>query len=139
MKKRLKKWTLEKFGPIFRFYTKNSSQNSWSPHFKNYKLRGPPVCFYLYDRMTKRRPFTPSSEKRLHFFIICLASKNYWLVITNMYINNVSDAYIPKLQSSKELIKSTNNTDKNILDDSYLIVTHFLDFPLWENRIAYFK
>ena len=30
-------------------------------------------------------------------------------------------------------------TDKNIFDDSYYIVTHFPDFPLWEKRIAYFK
>ena len=30
-------------------------------------------------------------------------------------------------------------TDKNIFDDSYQLVTHFPDFPLWENRIAYFK
>ena len=31
------------------------------------------------------------------------------------------------------------NTDKNVFDDSYLLVTHFPDFPLCENRIAYFK
>jgi hypothetical protein len=31
------------------------------------------------------------------------------------------------------------NTDENILEDSYYFVTHFLDFLLWENRIAYFK
>ena len=28
---------------------------------------------------------------------------------------------------------------KNILDSSYKLVTHFSDFPLWENRIAYRK
>ena len=30
-------------------------------------------------------------------------------------------------------------TDKNVVDKSYQLVTQFLDFPLWENRIAYFK
>ena len=30
-------------------------------------------------------------------------------------------------------------TDKNIFDNSYQLVKHFPDFPLWENRIAYFK
>ena len=29
-------------------------------------------------------------------------------------------------------------TVKNFVDDSYQLVTHFLDFSLWENRIAYF-
>ena len=28
------------------------------------------------------------------------------------------------------------NTDKNIVDKSYRLVKHFLDFPLWEYRIA---
>ena len=27
-------------------------------------------------------------------------------------------------------------TDKNILDESYLLVKHFPAFPLWEYRIA---
>ena len=30
-------------------------------------------------------------------------------------------------------------TDRNILDDSYQLVKHFLDFPLWEYTIASFK
>ena len=30
-------------------------------------------------------------------------------------------------------------TDKNIFDDSYWLVSHFLDFLLWKNRIVYFK
>ena len=30
-------------------------------------------------------------------------------------------------------------TDKKYFDDSNQLVTHFLDFPLWENIIAYFK
>ena len=30
-------------------------------------------------------------------------------------------------------------TDRNIFDDSYKLVTHFPDFLLWENRIAYFN
>ena len=33
----------------------------------------------------------------------------------------------------------STNTDKNILDNSYQLVTHFPDFPLGENRIAYFR
>ena len=32
-----------------------------------------------------------------------------------------------------------STTDKIFFDDSYLLVTHFPDFPLWENGIAYFK
>ena len=28
------------------------------------------------------------------------------------------------------------NTDKNVLEDSYLLVKDFPDFPLWEYRIA---
>ena len=39
----------------------------------------------------------------------------------------------------KRFIENVDNTDKNILDDSYKLVTHFPDFPLWENRIAYFE
>ena len=31
------------------------------------------------------------------------------------------------------------NTDKKFLDDSYELVTHFPDFLLWKNRIAYFE
>ena len=34
---------------------------------------------------------------------------------------------------------SSQNTDKNILDNFNLLVTYFPDFPLWENRIAYFE
>ena len=30
-------------------------------------------------------------------------------------------------------------TDKNILEDSYKLVKHFPDFPLWEYTIASFK
>ena len=30
-------------------------------------------------------------------------------------------------------------TDKNYVDKSCYLVKHFLDFPLWEKRIAYFK
>ena len=30
-------------------------------------------------------------------------------------------------------------TDINILEDSYQLVKHFLDFPLWEYRIASFN
>ena len=29
-------------------------------------------------------------------------------------------------------------TDRNILEDSYKLVKHFLDFPLWEYRITSF-
>ena len=36
-------------------------------------------------------------------------------------------------------LQSTNFTDKNIFDNSYQLVTHFLDFPIWENKIAYFE
>ena len=42
----------------------------------------------------------------------------------------------PQLNQKIDGFKHTN---KNILDNSYQIVTHFPDFPLWENRIAYFK
>jgi hypothetical protein len=30
-------------------------------------------------------------------------------------------------------------TDKNILDESYYLVKHFPEFPLWEYKIASFK
>ena len=33
--------------------------------------------------------------------------------------------------------KHIHYTDKNIFDNSYYLVKHFPDFPLWENRIAY--
>ena len=36
-------------------------------------------------------------------------------------------------------LSPSTNTDKNIFDKSYQLVTHFPDFPLWENRIAHFK
>ena len=29
------------------------------------------------------------------------------------------------------------NTDKDIIDNSYKLVTHLPDFQLWENRTAY--
>ena len=34
---------------------------------------------------------------------------------------------------------SCDSTDKNIFDDSYLLVTPIPDFLIWENRMAYFK
>ena len=34
--------------------------------------------------------------------------------------------------------KMNTNTDKNILEDSYQLVKHFLDFSLWEYSIASF-
>ena len=35
--------------------------------------------------------------------------------------------------------QSYSYTDKNNLDKSYKLAKNFLDFPLWEKRIAYFK
>ena len=41
--------------------------------------------------------------------------------------------HIPKLKPSNPVDCSTDN---NILDESYLLVKHFPDFPLWEYRIG---
>ena len=41
--------------------------------------------------------------------------------------------------NDKNIRSKLENTDKNNFDDSYLLVTHFPVFPLWENKIAYFK
>ena len=44
-----------------------------------------------------------------------------------------------KILLVQQTIKDRQYTDKNNLDKSHKLVKYFLDFPLWEKRIAYFK
>ena len=75
-----------------------------------------------------------------HFFLSFLLSQYFR---TLQYEPMVSEFFFFFLISFyKDIIGSLQNktlTDRNILEDSYLLVKHFLDFFLWEYRFASFN
>ena len=55
-------------------------------------------------------------------------------------LNSSKDFFLPTLTNlklaSRYILQALQYTDRNVLDKSYQLVKHFLDFPLWEYRIA---
>ena len=50
---------------------------------------------------------------------------------------SLSMKVLSELATFRSQFKQCDFTDENIFDNSYSLLTHFLDFPLWENRINY--
>ena len=96
------------FGSILRFYTKNSPQNSWSPHFilllgtKNHKIRWPPVLllplwYYLF------LPPTNLAAEKLTAFILCSARKKLANLLTFAVLNHSIQVYLSAFKRIREL------------------------------------
>ena len=71
-----------------------------------------------------------------HLWVV-LATFQIVQILVHSHFDLVS--WLLALEATKQVSELVTHTDKNNLDVSCQLVKKFLDFPLWENRIAMFK
>ena len=78
---------------------------------------------------------------------LCPEASGIVILIFVIYVTHYEFKFFPMLHDVGYFLTVKNQTamsssniriyiDKNILDESYQLVKHFPDFPLWEYRIA---